>query len=923
MERHEQGIRVRLNGGTLDLSWYGMDILRCRFWREREPALESLYLTAHPSAPADWRAEADAAGNVTVCSARLTACVDRAAETVRYTTPDGRELLAERPGTRAFPPRDYPRPEDRHGAGLTFRVDARHPLIGCGQLRDGRVDRRHSSALLVQTNHEAVLPVMLSPAGWALLWHNASATTFRHDADGMRWESNVADGVDYFVGHAEGERLVAVLHRLTGRPPLPPRWALGYFQSKERYTTAAEALAVAQEFRRRGLPLDCLVQDWAYWGRWADTPKWSCMRHDPAVYGDLPDLVRQLHEREHARLLISIWPAIGVGSDLERELTALGATFDPAPGHWQGDGKVKIYDAFNPAARAVYWRHAREGLWRHGVDSWWMDATEPELVNSFDGADQRAAADALPDVAAGSWARCLNGYVTPHVRGVYEGQRAASADKRVFILTRSGFLGTQAYGAAVWSGDIAATWRMLAEQVAAGISMTASGIPWWTTDCGAFFLGPPLGGHFAPDRSACADPAYRELYLRWFQFEAFSPLMRSHGTQAPREPWCFGEPGTEFYDGLVDMLRLRYRLLPYVESEAARLTAQGGTLLRPLALEFAEDPACAAVADQFLFGPALMACPVTRPFRHAPAETTEVVDYALLLNPSGRHRWMAVCDPVAPGAGAPTTQYPPNVDFAWPADRTPSGAVCETRFTPRADGPHTFALRLAGGARLTLDGVPLIEDWAGEPNRERRATLNLAAGRAHDLRVEYRRGAEAGPGRLRLGLIEPGRPELTWPLPAPETRDARLPPGAWWDFWTGERLEGGRTVARPAPLRRLPVLARAGALVPLGPHRQWTDEKPADPLELRVYPGADGAFTLYEDAGDGYAYERGECARIPLRWDDARQRLTLGAREGRFPGMLAQRTFHVVVVRPGHGVGIEPTPQPDRVVRYDGKSHDA
>jgi alpha-D-xyloside xylohydrolase len=266
--------------------------------------------------------------------------------------------------------------------------------------------------------------------------------------------------------------------------------------------------------------------------------------------------------------MISVWPTVGPATAIYRELKRRGHMFDfPS---WCG---AFLYDAFAPAARAIYWRHVREGLLQPlDVDAWWMDATEPEFARagSLDPATNYAAGVTQRDTAAGSWRRVLNAYGLVHTGGVHDGQRAATDRKRVVILTRSAFAGQQRHGAATWSGDISASWRVFAEQIPAGLNFAAAGIPFWTTDCGAFFVH----DHGARFPDGVKDPAYRELYLRWFQYATFCPLMRSHGTQTPREVWQFHEPA------LTTFIRLRTRLVPYLYSVAASGATIGGPVHR-------------------------------------------------------------------------------------------------------------------------------------------------------------------------------------------------------------------------------------------------------------------------------------------------------------------------------------------------------
>jgi len=446
-----------------------------------------------------------------------------------------------------------------------------------------------------------------------------------------------------------------------------------------------------------------------------------------------------------------------------------------------------FYDAFDPAARRLYWDQVRPTLFDQGLDAWWLDATEPDILPSWNVEAQR---EAINPTALGSGARMLNAYALEQARAVYEGQREAAPDRRVAVLTRSAFAGLQRYGATVWSGDIASAWPVMRKQIAAGLGFSISGTPYWSMDAGGYWPQP----RFRAEPMAPADAAeWRELSARWMEFAALTPVFRAHGEAPPaREITRFGDT-TAAYRAMIYWDRLRYRLLPYIYAVAGAVTQDGGTMMRPLVMDFPADTVAREVADEYLFGPALLVSPVT-------------------------------------------------------AYRARSRSV----YLPR------------------------------------------------------RRSSTAGRNSPSRGGQGPAR-----------SRES--PPAAWYDFWTGRRLAGGRTVQAPAPYDRIPLYVRAGSIVPVGPDLQYTDEKPADPTTLMVYTGADGRFSLYEDDGTSYGYERGQFTRIPLRWDERSRTLIIDRREGSFPGMLERRTFQLVFVAPGRPVGFGFAPRPDRTVSYDGE----
>jgi alpha-D-xyloside xylohydrolase len=419
--------------------------------------------------------------------------------------------------------------------------------------------------------------------------------------------SEVGDGIDYsFVYGPDLDDVVAGYRELTGRAPLPPRWALGLWQSRERYRTARESLDALAEFRRRGIPIDVIVQDWQYWR----PEQWGSHEFDPERFPDPAGWIREIHERHDARLMISVWPKFYTTTANFRAMRERGflypETLKRPTKDWLGFVHT-FYDAFDPEARRLFWKQIEEALFRKGVDAWWMDATEPELVGEGTPAALKAA---MHPTALGSGARMANAYVLANSQAVYEGQRRADPDTRVFILTRSAFAGVQRYASAVWSGDVSADWASLRAQIPAGLNMALSGVPWWTTDTGGFTVRRKWS---RPDPAPEDVEEWRELVTRWFQFSTFCPLLRVHGQFPHREMWSFGGEGHKAYKTQLAFDRLRYRMLPYAYSLAADVTRRHATLMRPLVMDFRDDPEVLAIGDQFLFGPALLVSPVTAP----------------------------------------------------------------------------------------------------------------------------------------------------------------------------------------------------------------------------------------------------------------------------------------------------------------------
>ena len=408
--------------------------------------------------------------------------------------------------------------------------------------------------------------------------------------------SEVGSGVDYcFLYGPEAAGVVRAYRRLTGDAPLFPKWAYGYWQSKECYRTGQEVLDVAAEHRRRGHPIDAIVQDWQYWGDFG----WNALEFSPDYAENIEEVIRALHSQD-IHFMVSVWPNFGEGSKSPayEEFRQRGFLMDDAALKGIGNYTAALqgfrknyYDAWNPEARDALWRRMEEGLFRKGVDAWWLDGTEPNLW-SIQGAYH------MYDTCRGPAARWLNAYTLAHSRGIYEHQRQSDAQKRVFILSRTGFAGIQKYATAVWSGDTWYSWQTFRRQIADGLQYTLSGLPYWTSD-----IGGVMGG-------GCDSPEYRELYVRWFQFGAFCPIFRAHGTKNPREVWQFGE---EVERILHRYLMLRYRLLPYIYSLAWQITRYQGTMMRSLWMDFRADRRTWKIADQYLFGPSLMVCPVTEP----------------------------------------------------------------------------------------------------------------------------------------------------------------------------------------------------------------------------------------------------------------------------------------------------------------------
>jgi alpha-D-xyloside xylohydrolase len=481
-------------------------------------------------------------------------------------------------------------------------------LYGLGQHQEGIMDWRGHYVELFQHNMRAVIPFLLSTKGYGILWDNYSYTKFDDTRSESSLWSEVADTTNYyFIYGPELDEVISGYRTITGKAPMFPKWTFGYIQSKERYKTQEELLSIAAEYRQRDIPMDVLVQDWQYWPE----GMWGQKSFDKSRYPDPAEMLKQLHEKYNTHLMISIWPSMGAKTDNYQEMAK-------HPGFLYSDAERSYYDAFNEKARELYWKQANEGLFNYGIDAWWCDATEPELT-AWDFSNDQFRTLMKPQI--GSGARYMNAYSLMQSKGIYENQRKTTSKKRVVNLTRSCYAGQQRYAAATWSGDVVADWGVFKAQIPAGLNFCMSGVPYWTTDIGGFFvksaqvgeLGRGLWGRNGSFDGGLSDDNYKELYVRWFQYGAFCPLFRSHGTDINREIWRFGRPGDWAYDALLKFDRLRYRLMPYIYSIAWMVTNNDYTLMRGLAMDFREDSHVFDISDQFMFGKSIMVNPVTQP----------------------------------------------------------------------------------------------------------------------------------------------------------------------------------------------------------------------------------------------------------------------------------------------------------------------
>lgn len=634
-----------------------------------------------------------------------------------------------------------------------FVINDDPAIYGLGAHMEDYMNLRDKTLYLTQHNLKAMVPFFVSTKGYGILFDAGCAMKFSSEQGEITVQLEAAQELDYYlIKGASIDEVIAGYHYLTGQPSMMPRYVFGYTQSKERYCSSDELMSIVRQYRQRQVPLDMVVQDWNYWPQ-----GWGYMKMDPKYYPDPAALADSIHAM-NAKLMVSIWP---------------NPQWCPEAEDFKQKGFMRehdVYDVFNPEARSYYWQYANNEFFSRGFDAWWCDSSEP-----LDG-DWNQLPPPGPDGKRYGWddherrwhlnkdvlsealgAERSSLYSLYHSRGIYENQRLTSADKRVVNLTRSTYAGQQRYGTIVWNGDTHASWQSFRQQIPAGLNYMATGNPYWTVDVGSFFTRSDGRRWFYTGEfpEGVNGEAYREYYTRMFQWGTFLPMLRSHGSDTPREIWRFGEPGTPYYDAILRMIHLRYQLIPYIYSMAAQQTLNSYTMARLLAFDFADDAAVLDLKDEYMFG-SMLVCPVTEPG------------------------------------------------------------------------------------------------------------------------VSHRR--------------------------------VYLPKGtAWIDYWTGQRIEGGQWVNAEAPISQLPLYVKAGAIVPTTEVAQYAAAQVGLPVTLNVYPGADAAFTLYDDEGDNYNFEQGAYATILLQWNDRRRTLTIGARQGSYPGMQSQRTF---VVK---------TPMGEKTVTYKGK----
>ena len=599
-------------------------------------------------------------------------------------------------------------------------------LYGLGQHELNQLNLRGQRIELVQKNTRVSVPVLLSTQGYGLYWDNYSQSYFDDTEDTSFMSSAVADKIQYyFVKGSQFDTIISGLRDLTGESPMLPRWAFGYFQSRNRYKNRDELIGVVKKHRKLNIPLDAIILDYLHWG----DKGFGSMVFDPVDFPEAEEMIHQLHTQYNCKLITSVWPSFNTQSPNWKLFNDDNLFLDLDLGHFG-----HVHDAYNPKAGELYWKLVKQSYWDKGVDGIWFDATEPEQLEKFK----------ETQCYLGATAKYQNLYSYFDMKNVFERQLEVDTN-RVYVLTRSAFLGQQKYGSVVWSGDIKTDFKALKEQIPAGLNFCMTGLPYWNTDIGGYLGGDPN------------DKSYQEVFVRWFQYGAFTPMFRAHGRRHPfdsrsgeNEVWSFGAENQKI---LTNFINLRYRLLPYIYSLSHKVRSEGYTLMRSLVFDFIKDKAVHNIKDQFLLGN-IMVCPVTE----ADASKRKV--------------------------------YLPN--------------GCD-----------------------------------------------------------------------------------------------------WFDFWTGKKYSGGQSISAAAPIDKIPLFVKGGTILPLAEVMQFSSEKPLDTIELRIYPGKDGEYILYQDEGDNYNYEKGKYSTIQFNYNYEKNSLIIDKTQGAYNGMLDKLKVNIVKVGKGEGVGID------------------
>lgn len=713
---------------------------------------------------------------------------------VTFADAKGNVLMTE--GESKFTPISSGPDADKFRVKQAFSLDKDEEIYGVGLLQNGKMSQRDENRRMEQSNLEDFAHFYQSIKGYGIYWDNYSptrlATPKQGEAGEVVLESEVGKKSDYYFMYGkDADGVIREMRHLTGKAPMLPLWTYGFHQSRERYKTQDETIEVVRKYRDLKIPFDGIIQDWQYWG---SNYTWNAMEFLNEDFGRAQDLINEVHQK-NAHMSISIWSSFGPETKAFKELKSKGLLFDfqtwPQSGlsFWPPrkdyPSGVRVYDCYSSEARDIYWKYL-SNLHNMGIDAWWMDSTDPDQMDFQDSQlDQKST--------MGTYRSVRNLFPFMCVTGVYDHQREAektmdpSKKKRPFILTRSYFAGQQRTGANTWSGDINSSWDSFRKQIPICLNYTLTANPQVNTDIGGFFAG---SYNTQGKNSGTRNPQYQELYVRWMQFGAFCPMMRSHGTDVYRELYYFGKQGEPVYDALVDAVKLRYKFLPYIYSQSWQVSKNDDSFMRALFMDFKADKNTWNNNREYMFGRNILVCPVVDPL-----------------------------------------------------------------YTPEKKVQTDAMTGWDNNAKLENKNGYMVPDWTVD----RQFEVYLPAGTK------------------------------------------------WYDYWTNNVLEGGQSIKASAPLAHSPLYIKAGTILPQGPEVQYTSEKKWDNLELLIYPGANGEFTLYEDEGDNLNYENGAYSTIKMTWNDKAKTLTIGQRQGSFDGMLTSRTF------------IVKTPNGQKSVSYNGK----
>ena len=726
----------------------------------------------------------------TYTSTILMVKVDESTGHVTFTDRRGTVLLDE--ADFGFTPITDGPDKGRFKVRQAWSLQQDEPIYGLGLLQNEKMNQRGENRLMIQTNLEDYSHFFQSIKGYGVYWDNYSPTQIT-DVDGpLSLESQVGTKVDYYFmygGNADG--VIHEMRDLTGHVPMLPLWTYGFHQSRERYKSSKELLEVVDTYHRMGVPLDGIIQDWQYWG---NNYLWNAMEFLNEDFADYRHMIDYVHDLGK-HMSISIWASFGPHTKAYKQLAEKDLLYSfqtwpmsglsAWPPNMDYPSGVRCYDPYSATARGIYWENLSR-LHQAGIDAWWMDSTDPDHLYWPDSDLDEVKAITDPKTGKdylGSWRSVRNAFPLATVEGVYDAQRAVDSTKRVFILTRSYFAGQQRTGAQTWSGDVSSSWDSFRKQVPICLNYTLTANPMVNTDLGGFFAN--AYNRNSQDNSATRNPLYQELYVRWMQFGTFSTMMRSHGTEVYRELYHFGNPGEPVYDALLNAVKLRYRLLPYIYSTSWQVSKNDDSFMRALMMDFRGDQNVWDNNHEFMFGRSILVAPVVKALftPESPNETDEMSGW----NTDGRKSLF-------------NAQY--NADFA------------------------------------------ANKGWEAE-----------------------------------------------------KTYDVYLPKGTrWYDFWTNVSYEGGQTIKANGTLAHCPVYIKAGSIIPMcnKPVERATMED-WHILDIYVYPGANGQFTLYEDEGDNYNYEKGEYSTIDFQWNNRTGKLTIGKRQGSYTDMPRQRIFRVHV----------------------------